>query len=208
MIYRKWRAKAMNKIKLDEDIFNDFYWLNEPEEYYFENELVIKTEPETDFWQRTHYGFRNDSGHVLLTDLKEDFSFAAKFKFEPQNKYDQCGIMLRLDSENWIKISTEYEDQEISRLGSVVTNQGYSDWATEDISSEINAVWYKVSKRGNDFLIENSFDGKKWSQMRITHLHQDFEEIKVGVYACSPKESSFKAKIQEIIIDENRWQKE
>ncbi|MFN2340367.1 MAG: DUF1349 domain-containing protein [Halanaerobium sp.] len=50
-------------------------------------------------------------------------------------------MILRLDRENWIKISTEYEDQKISRLGSVVTNPNYSDWATEDISSEINAVW-------------------------------------------------------------------
>ena len=198
----------MKNIKLNKSIFDNFYWLNEPEDYYFENALVIKTEPETDFWQRTHYGFRRDDGHALVTELKADFSFAAKFKFEPQNKYDQCGIILRLDSENWIKISTEYEDQEISRLGSVVTNLGYSDWATEDVSSEINAVWYRVSKRGKDFLIENSFDGREWSQMRITHLHQDFEEIQVGVYACSPLQSSFKAKIEEIIIDENHWGKE
>ncbi|TDP91326.1 uncharacterized protein DUF1349 [Halanaerobium saccharolyticum] len=124
----------MQNIKMDKSIFNNFHWLNKPEEYYFENALVIQTEPETDFWQRTHYGFRNDNGHALLTGLKDDFSFAAKFKFEPQDKYDQCGIMLRLDSKNWIKISTEYENQEISRLGSVVTNLGYSDWATEDIS--------------------------------------------------------------------------
>ncbi len=195
----------MKQIKLDKSIFNDFYWLNEPEEYYFENALVIKTEPQTDFWQRTHYGFRNDNAPALLTELSQDFTFSAKFKFEPQNKYDQCGIMLRLDSENWIKISTEYEDEKISRLGSVVTNLGYSDWATEDISSEINSVWYRVSRRGNDFLIENSFDGREWSQMRITHLHQDFEKIKVGIYACSPKNSSFKAKIKEIIINENQW---
>jgi regulation of enolase protein 1 (concanavalin A-like superfamily) len=197
----------MQNIKMDKSIFDNFYWLNKPEKYYCENALVIETEPKTDFWQRTHYGFRRDDGHALLTDLKEDFSFAAKFKFEPQNKYDQCGIMLRLDRENWIKISTEYENQEISRLGSVVTNLGYSDWATEDISSEINAVWYRVSRRGEDFLIENSFDGRKWSQMRIAHLHQDFDEIQVGVYACSPKKSSFRAIIEEITIDDNHWEK-
>ena len=195
----------MQNIKLDQSIFDNFYWLNKPEEYYFENALIIQTEPETDFWQRTHYGFKRDDGHALLTELKDDFSFTAKFKFEAENKYDQCGIMLRLDSENWIKISTEYENEEISRLGSVVTNQGYSDWSSEDISSEITAVWYRVSKRKNDFLVENSFDGREWSQMRITHLHQDFKEIQVGVYACSPLQSSFKAKIEEIIIDDNHW---
>ncbi|WP_279512705.1 DUF1349 domain-containing protein [Halanaerobium saccharolyticum] len=69
-------------------------------------------------------------------------------------------------------------------------------------------MWYRVSKRGKDFLIENSFDGRKWSQMRITHLQQDFDEIQVGVYACSPKENSFKAIIEEIIIGENHWEQE
>ena len=198
----------MKEVNLDQNIFEDFHWLNEPENYYFENALVIETEAETDFWQRTHYGFRRDDGHALLTELEGDFSFKAKFTFEPQNKYDQCGILLRLDSENWIKISTEYENQDISRMGSVVTNYGYSDWASEDISSEISTIWYKVSKRGSDFLIENSFDGREWSQMRVSHLQQDFEKIEAGVYACSPLDSSFNAKIKEIVIDDNHWEKE
>ena len=37
-----------------------------------------------------------------------------------------------LDSENWLKASIEYENEKISHLGSVVTNNGYSDWAQPD----------------------------------------------------------------------------
>jgi len=167
----------MGEIKLDKSLLENFYWLNEPQKYYLNNTLVIKTAPETDFWQKTHYGFRKDNGHALLTDLKNDFSFKVKVKLNFKNKYDQCGIMLRLDSKNWIKISAEYENQTITRLGSVVTNLGYSDWATEDISSSINELWYRVNKSGSDFFIENSFDGHKWSQMRITHLIKDFKIV-------------------------------
>jgi len=143
----------MKKIDFKEGIPQKFHWLNEPEEYHLGEQLVIKTEPETDFWQRTHYGFRRDNGHCLLTELEGDFSFAARFEFEPQNTYDQCGLIVRVDKNNWIKIATEYEDETVSKLGSVVTNLGYSDWSTADISSDIRSMWYRVNKRGSDFLI-------------------------------------------------------
>lgn len=39
-----------------------------------------------------------------------------------------------LDSENWLKVSIEYENEKFQHLGSVVTNNGYSDWATTEIS--------------------------------------------------------------------------
>ena len=34
-----------------------------------------------------------------------------------------------LDSDNWLKASMEFENDQIQRLGSVVTNNGYSDWS-------------------------------------------------------------------------------
>lgn len=192
----------MKKIKFDNQLPDDFYWFNEPPEYHFDQGLIIKTEPETDFWQRTHYGFQKDSGHCLLTDIEGDFSFSVQVEYKPEAVYDQVGLMVRIDEENWIKISAEYEDEQISKLGSVVTNLGYSDWATEDISSEITFMWYRVKKKNNNFFIENSWDGENWSQMRMTHLHQKVDELAVGIYACSPKESSFEAKIKDILIDQ------
>jgi len=45
-------------------------------------------------------------------------------------------------------------------LGSVVTNLGYSDWATTDIPTHINSVFYRVSRRKQDFYVEYSYDGK------------------------------------------------
>lgn len=195
----------MKRINFNKNIPEKFYWFNEPKEYYFDRGLVIKTEPNTDFWQRTHYGFIRDNGHCLLTKIKNDFSFAGHFEFEPQDTSDQCGLIVRIDKENWIKISTEYEDENISRLGSVVTNLGYSDWATTDISSDIKSMWYRVSKRDCDFLIENSINGNEWSQIRITHLQKQMEELEVGIYACSPLNNSFECKIDELIIDRNKW---
>jgi regulation of enolase protein 1 (concanavalin A-like superfamily) len=78
-------------------------------------------------------------------------------------------------------------------LGSVVTNLGYSDWATSDIPATTSEMWYRLSRRGQDFYIENSPDGKDYFQMRMFHLHKVSEKIQIGVYACSPLNSSFNA---------------
>jgi regulation of enolase protein 1 (concanavalin A-like superfamily) len=131
----------------------DFYWFNEPRRYQLGNGLEIFTDEKTDFWQRTHYGFQRDDGHCLFVQQTGDFSLMTQVEFHPREKYDQCGLMVRIDSQNWIKVSTEYESETISRLGSVVTNLGYSDWATQDVLSNQHAISYRIHKRGNDFLL-------------------------------------------------------
>ena len=183
----------------------NFYWFNEPTKYQLGNGLEIYTDAETDFWQRTHYGFRRDDGHCLFIKQCGDFSLMAHVEFRPQAQYDQCGLIVRVDAENWIKTSTEYEDAQVSRLGSVVTNLGYSDWATQDISSEYREMWYRISKNGAYFLLESSFDGQKWAQLRVAHLHKLPEELQVGVYACSPIGKDFWCKFTVLEIGENEW---
>ena len=182
-----------------------FSWLNEPARYKFGAGLDVWTDAETDFWQNTHYNFQRDNGHCLLTPLTGDFCLMTRVEFRPQAQYDQCGLMVRVDSENWIKVSTEYENEELSRLGSVVTNQGFSDWATQDVSSSHREVWYRISKSGRDFLLEHSGDGQNWVQMRVTHLHRAAEQLQAGVYACSPRGQDFWCRFKVIEISENGW---
>jgi regulation of enolase protein 1 (concanavalin A-like superfamily) len=124
-------------------------------------------------------------------------------EFQPRAQYDQCGLMIRADSETWIKASIEYENAGLSRLGSVVTNLGYSDWATQDIPSKQREAWYRISRNGSDFLLEHSFDGASWKQMRIAHLHGVGEQLGVGLYACSPIGKSFRCRFTLLRIGEN-----
>jgi regulation of enolase protein 1 (concanavalin A-like superfamily) len=182
-----------------------FYWFNAPRVYSFGSGLELYTDERTDFWQRTHYGFRRDNGHCLFIRLPGDFSVQTHVEFEPGEQYDQCGLMLRAGADTWIKVSTEYEDADTSRLGSVVTNLGYSDWATQDIPSSHREMWYRISKRGNDVQIEGSFDGEGWSQMRIAHLHGLEEQVEVGPYACSPIGKMFRCRFLSLTIGENSW---
>lgn len=183
----------------------DFYWFNEPKRVEFDNGLVMITKANTDFWQGTHYGFRRDDGHCLLTRLEGDFALSTQVSFTPKTQYDQCGLIVRLDAANWIKLSTEYEDETTSRLGSVVTNLGFSDWATQDIAPTIREIWYRISKRGADFLLESSLDGQQWQQMRVTHLHRPFATIEAGLYACSPLGEDFRCRFHWLTLADNQW---
>jgi hypothetical protein len=174
-----------------------FSWSNEPGWWRLADALELRTEPDTDFWQRTHYGFQHDNGHFFGKTVAGDFELRAHFWFAPTAQYDQCGLMGRVDAEHWIKCSTEYETPTLSRLGSVVTNGGYSDWATQDVSSG-QSCWYALKRHGPDFSLAWSNDGRVWQQMRITHLHHCPEQVRVGLYACSPTGAGFECRVDNL----------
>lgn len=117
-------------------------WTRQPRKVQVgEHEVMITTESGTDLWARTYYGFQNDNAPVFQIKTEEKyFSFLVKTEFESSCRFDQCGVVMYLNSDNWFKASIEYEDEKIQRLGSVVTNHGYSDWATTDISSDIKSM--------------------------------------------------------------------
>jgi len=196
-------------------------WINRPSQCHVtEKTVVIETEPETDFWQRSYYGFRNDNAPALLFDSNDNFTLTVKTQFVYRKLFDQCGLIIHLDSENWFKASIEHENDEFSRLGSVVTNYGHSDWATSDIETPTE-IWYRLSRRGPDFLIESSCDGINYKQMRVFHLHllgetsvemgsanpplQAEKIVRFGFYACSPSTSSFRAEFCNIKLEPCKW---
>ena len=92
------------------------------------------------------------------------------------------------------------------RSGSVVTNHGYSDWATTDIPADVKEMWYRLSRRESDYCVECSADGIHYKQMRICHMWEGAGEITFGIYACSPEQSSFKAVFGDMRITECRWE--
>ena len=89
-------------------------WTREPESFSISEEKIeIVTKPHSDLWQRTYYHFRNDNAPVLQMKTDEKFfSFIVKTEFESKHRFDQCGVVMYLDSDNWIKGSIEYENEE------------------------------------------------------------------------------------------------
>jgi hypothetical protein len=185
-----------------------FQWINPPKQFKLtQSQLTLITDPLTDFWQRTYYGFQHDNAPAFVAPFRErEFSFTVKTSWQPQTLFDQCGIVLYQDADNWFKASVEYENDSFSRLGSVVSNLGYSDWATTDIDSTLNERHYRLSRRGQDFCIEQSPDGEDFKQMRIFHMHQTLDAVRIGVYACSPLASSMAAVFSDFKFGECQWQ--
>ena len=182
-------------------------WTREPKKWIMtEHKIEIVTEPHTDLWQRTYYHFRNDNAPLFqMTTDEKYFSFTVRTAFDSKRRFDQCGIVMYLDSDNWLKASIEYENEEIQHLGSVVTNNGYSDWATITIYADVKAMWYRFSRREDDYRIECSQDGANFHQMRICHMCNGGGEISFGIYACSPEDSSFTARFTDMELTECKW---
>ena len=194
----------MKKMKVN---LNEFEWTREPLNFKVCNdEIYIDSRSYTDLWQRTYYNFTNDNAPVYqMTTNEEYFSFVVKTEFETNHRFDQCGIVMYLDSDNWLKASIEYENEKIQYLGSVVTNNGYSDWATTEVSSDIKSIWYRFSRRKQDFRIDCSNDGEHFKQMRVCHMDKAKEQIKFGIYACSPEDSTFTAKFSNMELMPCQW---
>ena len=183
-------------------------WTRAPKAFCLDGEeITITTEPHTDLWQRTYYHFRNDNAPLLQAETEEKFfSFVVKTDFSrSHHRFDQCGIVLYLDGENWLKASVEYENEQFQHLGSVVTNHGYSDWATTAIPADVKTMWYRLSRREDDYCVECSYDGEHFSQMRVCHLWEGAGKIRFGIYACSPEDSSFTARFTDLAVTDCAW---
>ena len=101
---------------------NRLQWTREPQSFEVNDGVItVITAPHTDLWQRTYYHFRNDNAPVFQMRTREQyFSFVVKTDFtQSHQRFDQCGVVMYLDSDNWLKGSVEYENEEFQHLGSV-----------------------------------------------------------------------------------------
>jgi regulation of enolase protein 1 (concanavalin A-like superfamily) len=180
-------------------------WLHPPPEWRIDRGLHVRTGARTDLWQRTHYGFQRDDGHVYALRVAGDFTLETRVGWTPRTQYDQCGLVVRAGPETWLKCSVEYEDARLGRLGSVVTNLGWSDWATQDVGPEVRAMSWRVSRRRDDFLIECAAEGADWRQLRVAHLHGCPAELDAGPYACSPVGERFACTFEHLDLQPCAW---
>jgi len=200
----------MNEEQLDERFNNvalapELQWHCEPAKWSIQpGDRILRISPDanTDFWQRTHYGFEADSGHFLHVRTSGDFVVTTKVTTHPRNQYDQAGLMVRLSPACWIKTAVEFEPNEPNRLGAVVTNAQYSDWSTQPVPKTVNTVWFRVQVTAADCLVESSFDGQEWQQLRLAHLseREGAGPLSCGLYACSPKAAGFDAEFHFLTV--------
>lgn len=182
-----------------------FAWHCEPPVWGFNQQgLFIETAAQTDFWQRTHYGFSADNGHFFFIQLAGNFVVSATVRSEPRHQYDQAGLMIRQNAECWIKTSAEFEPESNDRLGVVVTHHGYSDWSTQDLAGDVSQISFCAARTGSEFIISAQLPGADWTQLRMVRLACDpTGPLGIGPYACSPNGAGFRCVFTEISVDQS-----
>jgi regulation of enolase protein 1 (concanavalin A-like superfamily) len=149
--------------------------------------LALRTRPRTDFWQQTHYGFRRDDGHFLNRPLAGDFVATLSLRISPTARYDQAGLMVRVDADCWIKLSTEHDPDGHDMLGAVVTREAMSDWSMRPVACPPQIQHYSLRRQGPDYTLFARQDDGDWERLRLARLHtRDNQGVLVGPYACSP----------------------
>lgn len=183
----------------------DFEWYNEPKNVIFlDKEMKIVAEPQTDFWQSIHHGIKKDNGHFFFLRKEGDFDLTAKWSFEEILNFNQCGLMIRVDERNWFKVSLMTADQNNPEIGTCLTLGGHSDWAGTKLNALPQSIFYKLKKKGDDFVCSYSLDKKSYIRLRQFYLKGIEPEIKVGVYICAPQQNSFEAILDEIEIKKEK----
>ena len=176
------------------DDLKKFDWLNEPENVRFEETgMRVVAKCRTDFWNCVRYDFIKDDGHFFFCYAVDDFCCDLNWEFEKAELFDQCGIMLRIDENNWFKASVMYENEKVPMLATSMTTNGLSDLATVPLPVGIKRVWYRLKRYKGCYIASYSLDGENYVQMRKFYLLYDTDEVKVGAYICSPQHEDFEA---------------
>lgn len=175
-------------------------WHNEPPQWSLEDGVLeVVTADQTDFWQRTFYGFTRDDGHFLFTEVSGDFTAEVALVGEFEELYDQLGLMVRADARTWLKTGIEYTDGK-PHLSAVFTNT-WSDWSVIPLAVETTRLELRVTRHAEALRIQFRDAEGKWQLLRLGYLGLP-ETCLVGMTACSPQRAGFRARFHGFAITE------
>lgn len=173
-------------------------WLNEPAEWAGdEGSLRLRTDPKTDFWRVTHYGFVRDSGHFAYREISGDFRADIVVRGAYEALYDQAGLMLRIDERTWLKCGVEFVDG-VQQASAVVTRD-YSDWSVVPLAANPPAIWLRLTRIREAVEIHYSLDGETYTLLRLAYL-PPAATVQIGPMAASPDGDGFTAAFEAFSI--------
>ena len=173
-------------------------WFNEPENYSIRNGVLEMQVPAlTDFWRIAHYGFTVDDGPFLYAVYGGEFEAKIKVSGEYETRFDQAGMMIRLDHENYVKFGIEFVDGKFN-ISAVVTHHT-SDWSVIRFEEPIPHLWLKAVRRLDAIELFYSFDDREYTMMRTLWM-QDNCPLQVGPVAACPDGQGFKARFSDFKV--------
>lgn len=165
-------------------------WFNEPAEWSVDDGLTVTAERDTDFWRTTHYGYVRDTGHVFGRELTGDFAVRATFAGQYRDQYDQAGVALRIDEQNWIKTGIELVDgrQQLS----VVVTRGVSDWSVVPAPDAASEITIEAVRTGDAVTISSG-----GTMLRLAYLPPDVPVL-AGVMCAAPDGGGFRVRFSDV----------
>ena len=173
-------------------------WFNEPAKWEIKNNaLTMQVTPKSDYWRISHYGFTVDDAPFYYATYGGEFEAKVKITGAYKVRFDQMGLMLRIDEKNYIKTGVEFVDGKFN-ISTVVTHDK-SDWSVTTLDKAPPFVWIKVVRRLDAVEVFYSYDDKTYVMTRNAPL-QDNTPVMVGLMAACPDGNGFEAKFEHFTV--------
>lgn len=182
-----------------DDLLPRMSWLNDPASAKISaNQITVRSRAKTDFWRKTFDGYVADSGHFFHLTASGDFTFAASINGQYASQYDQAGLMVRIDAENWMRCGTEFIDGQ--RLASVVFTRDYSDGSTLPDLSQSAPIWWKLVRKNDSIETFCSLDDAKYMSVRMGYFPPK-RPVEVGIMCAAPSGPGFDAVFKSLRLE-------
>ncbi len=167
-------------------------WFNEPAKWSVQDgQILVRPDPQTDFWRVTGYGYVRDNGHIYGEALSSDFDLTVRIEGDYATQYDQAGACVRIDESNWIKTGVERFNDRL-RFSTVVTVDN-SSWMLADLPEDFTELNLSLARRGDALEIAFSTDLKALAMASVVYVKPGALAL-AGVMCASPEGDGFSAR--------------
>jgi regulation of enolase protein 1 (concanavalin A-like superfamily) len=178
--------------------FDAYKWINEPREWAAEDGLRVVADPDTDLWQKAHYGYSFDNAPMFVREVEGDTRIRATFSADYADQYDQAGAILRIDEENWVKAGVEFVDGAYQL--SVVVTRGYSDWSVVPAPGTPESVTIDIAREGDAVIVRYGLDGAEPVHMlRLAYFPPEVRAL-AGAMCAAPRGGGFEVRFTRLSV--------
>jgi regulation of enolase protein 1 (concanavalin A-like superfamily) len=192
-------ARMLAPASPEDDLLSRMHWLNEPASAKITgSEMTVRSRAKTDFWQKTFDGYVADSGHFFHLPASGDFKLTAQINGNYATQYDQAGLMVRIDAENWMRCGTEFIDGR--RYASVVFTRTWSDGSTLPDLSQTEPIWWRIVRKNDSIETLCSLDGDKFMSVRMGYFPTQ-RSVEAGLMCAAPSGAGFDASFKALKLE-------
>jgi regulation of enolase protein 1 (concanavalin A-like superfamily) len=188
-------------------------WTNEPPSWKLEGGvLTVKPAGDTDLWRNTIVpGKTPDNLHVLGRPVRGNFLVEARLTGDFRHQYDQAGLLVRQDGDNWLKVGVEllvsdwdgrFHVKEPTRLvNGAYTRGGWSEWSVvPPMTADQLHSWIRIERLAETCIVSYSYDGSTFHFMKVCAF-PDADALEVGRFIGAPTQSGYTATIDRFRLE-------